>query len=201
MSMATDRELLETQAWVERAVIGLNLCPFAKAPQARGRVRYVVTAADDADSLLACLADELKLLQAEPPEGIETTLLIHPHLLTDFDDYNDFLDVAESALVALDLEGVIQIASFHPQYRFEGSEPDDIANATNRSPYPILHLLREDSLERALAGLPGPERIYEANIATMERLGPAGWAALQRQCLADAVQATGASGSSPESPP
>ena len=174
--------LAETRAWVEHAVIGLPLCPFAKAPQVKGQVRYVHSAAADAESLLSGLVDELKLIAAASPERIETTLIVHPHVLTDFEDHNDFLAIAEAALVALDLEGVIQIASFHPQYRFEGSAADDIANATNRSPYPTLHLLREDSVERALAAFGDPDAIFEANIATMERLGRDGWAALQRQC-------------------
>lgn len=182
----TDTALAETRAWVERAVIGLQLCPFAKAPQVKGQVRYVVSEASDAESLLSGLVDELKLLAATPSDRIETTLLVHPRVLTDFEDHNDFLEIAEAALAALDLEGVIQIASFHPHYRFAGSEPDDIANATNRSPHPTLHLLREDSIERALATFTDPDSIFEANIATMERLGREGWAALQRQCRDDA---------------
>jgi len=107
-------------------------------------------------------------------------------VLADFEDHNDFLEIAEAALVALDLEGVIQIASFHPDYRFAGSKPDDIANATNRSPYPTLHRLREESIERALATFADQDSIFEANIATMERLGPDGWASLQRACREDA---------------
>ena len=182
----TDSALAETRAWVERAVIGLQLCPFAKAPQVKGQVRYVASDAVDADALLSDLVDELKLIAAAPPDRIETTLLVHPRVLADFEDHNDFLEIAEAALVALDLEGVIQIASFHPDYRFAESEPDDIANATNRSPYPTLHLLREESIERALAGFGDPDSIFEANIATMERLGAEGWAALRRRCRDDA---------------
>jgi hypothetical protein len=182
----TDHALAETRAWVERAVIGLQLCPFAKAPQVKGQVRYVASEAVDADALLGDLVEELKLLAAAAPDRIETTLLVHPRAFTDFDDHNDFLEIAEAALVALDLEGVVQIASFHPGYRFAGSEPDDIANATNRSPHPTLHLLREDSIERALATFGDPDSIFEANIATMERLGAEGWAALRRQCRDDA---------------
>jgi hypothetical protein len=181
----TDHALAETRAWVERAVIGLQLCPFAKAPQVKGQVRYVASHAGDADTLLSDLVEELKLLAAAPADRIETTLLVHPRAFADFDDHNDFLEIAEAALVALDLEGVIQIASFHPHYRFEGSDPDDIANATNRSPYPTLHLLREDSIERALATFADPDSIFEANIATMKRLGPTGWAALRRQWCDD----------------
>ena len=182
----TDHVLAETRAWVDRAVIGLQLCPFAKAPQVKGQVRYVASEAVDADALLSDLVDELKLLATTAAERIETTLLVHPRVFSQFEDHNDFLEIAEAALAALDLEGVIQIASFHPDYRFAGSEPDDIANATNRSPYPTLHLLREDSIERALAGFADPDSIFEANIATMERLGPDGWAALRRRCRQDA---------------
>jgi len=184
--VSADRALAETRAWVDRAVIGLQLCPFAKAPQVKGQVRYVASEAVDADALLSDLVDELKRLAAAPPDGIETTLLVHPRALTRFEDHNDFLEIAEAALVALDLEGAIQIASFHPDYRFAGSAPDDIANATNRSPYPTLHLLREESIERALATFADPDSIFEANIETMKRLGPEGWAALRRRCRDDA---------------
>ena len=181
----SEPELAETRAWVERAVIGLQLCPFARAPQSTGRVRYAFSAAADPEALMADLVDELERLAGEPPERIETTLLVHPRVLSDFDDYNDFLELAEAALTALDLEGEIQIASFHPDYRFAGSAEDDIANATNRSPFPTLHLLREESIERALASFAEPESIYETNIQTMERLGSAGWEALRRACRDD----------------
>jgi hypothetical protein len=183
----SDLALAETRAWVERAVIGLRLCPFARVPQLKGQVRYVVSAASDPESLLADLVAELNRLVAEPAERIETTLLIHPHVLTDFADYNDFLFRAEGAVRALGLEGVIQVASFHPRYQFAGSAPDDVANATNRSPHPTLHLLREASIERALDTFAHPEAIFEANIATMQRLGAEGWAALQQQCRDDAA--------------
>ena len=182
----SEPELAETRAWVERAVVGLQLCPFARAPEAKGRIRYALSAASDAEALMADLVDELERLAGEPAERIETTLLVHPRVLVDFDDYNEFLGLAEAALVALDLEGVIQIASFHPDYRFAGSAADDIANATNRSPFPTLHLLREESIARALASFDAPESIYEANIRTMERLGHAGWEALRRACRDDA---------------
>ena len=194
MSAATpfDLALAETRAWVDRAVIGLNLCPFAKAPQVKGRVRYVVSVANDPKALLAALADELGRLAAAPAERIETTLLIHPQALTDFADYNDFLAVAERVVAGLGLGGVIQVASFHPQYRFAGTAPDDVSNATNRSPYPTLHLLREESIDRAVTVFPEAEAIYEVNITTLQRLGVEGWAALQRQCRDDAVAAAAA---------
>jgi len=179
--------IAETRAWVQRAVIGLNLCPFAKAPQSRGQVRYACTEARDADSLLAALAEELRHLAEAPPEQVETTLLIHPWVMNDFADHNDFLEIAEAAVEALELTGVIQVASFHPQYQFADTAPDDIGNASNRSPYPTLHLLREESIERAVEAFPDAERIYGANIATLERLGHAGWDALQQQCHEEAI--------------
>jgi hypothetical protein len=181
-----DLALDETRAWVERAVIGLQLCPFARMPQLRGRVRYALSAASNAEALLVDLVAELQLLATESPERVETTLLVHPRVLNDFVDYNDFLARADEILVTLDLEGVIQVASFHPEYRFAGCAPDDVTNATNRSPHPTLHLLREASIESALATFAHPESIYATNIATMERLGAAGWAELQRACRDDA---------------
>jgi hypothetical protein len=186
----SDIVIAETRAWVDRAVIGLNLCPFAKAPQVKGQVRYVVSEATDPEALLACLIGELQQLAHTEHACFETTLLIHPQVLTDFADYNDFLGLAEDAISGLELDGVIQVASFHPQYRFAGSAPDDVSNATNRSPYPTLHLIREDSIDRAVAAFPKAEAIFEANIATMQRLGAEGWEALRRQCREDAAAAT-----------
>ena len=169
-----------TAHWLRAAVIGLNLCPFAKAVHARGQIRWVVSDATDEDALRQDLVHELRVLAAADPTQIDTTLLVHPQVLAGFDDYNQFLDVADAALHSLSLDGVLQIASFHPQYRFEGTEADDIANATNRSPFPTLHLLREASIERAVASTPDAADIYERNIATLERLGAAGWARLMR---------------------
>ena len=186
-----------TRAWVERAVIGLNLCPFAKAAETKGLNRYTVSAATDADALLADLVVELKHIASTHAAQLETTLLIHPQVLDDFADFNDFLDRADAAVNGLGLDGVIQIASFHPRYRFAGTEVDDIGNATNRSPYPTLHLLREASVERAVAAFAQSESIYESNIATLERLGAAGWAELERQC---ARQADGSSRSADADP-
>jgi len=179
--------LAETRAWVERAVIGLNLCPFAKAVQVRGQVRYVLSEATDAEALLADLVAELQALATADPQQVDTSLLVHPKVLTRFADYNRFLGVADAALAALGLEGVLQIASFHPQYRFGGTRAADITNATNRSPYPVLHLLREASIDRAVAAFPRAEAIYEANQRTLRELGAAGWAALLAQCRADAL--------------
>ena len=186
----SDTVIAETRACVDRVVIGLNLCPFAKASQVKDQVRYVVSEATDPEALMACLIDELNRLAETSEMFIETTLLIHPQVLTDFADYNDFLGLAERAVSELGLEGVIQVASFHPHYQFAGSAPDDLSNATNRSPYPTLHLIREDSIERAVAAFPEAAAIFEANIVTMQRLGANGWAALQRQCREDGAAAT-----------
>ena len=179
-----EEAIAATRAWIERAVIGLNLCPFAKAPQNKGQVRYALSEARAPEALLAALVDELNLLAEAPAERVETTLLIHPHVLGDFADYNDFLGIAEDAVAELGLEGVIQVASFHPRYRFADSAADDVTNATNRSPHPTLHLLREESVERAVAAFPEAEAIFEANMATMRRLGNDGWQALQQQIRA-----------------
>ena len=183
--------IAETRAWVNRAVIGLNLCPFAKAVEVKGRVRYCLSLATREVSLCEDLITELKRLAASPPEQFETTLVIHPYLFRRFTEYNAFLPRAERILTELRLEGVIQIASFHPHYQFAGSAADDIANATNRSPYPLLHLLREDSVARAVAAVPDPGAIFETNIETMRRLGARAWSGLRRQCREDARSAAG----------
>jgi uncharacterized protein len=160
-----------TRGWIERAVIGLNLCPFAKSVYVSNRVRFVVSDASTADGLLGDLERELRALSRVAPEDVETTVLIHPYVLASFLDYNDFLDVADAAVDRLDLTGILQIASFHPDYRFAGTAPDDVTNYTNRSPYPMLHLLREESVERAVDAFPGAELIPERNMETMRRLG------------------------------
>ena len=164
-----------TQRWLERAVIGLNLCPFAKAVHVKRQIRYAVTAAATADDLLAELRHELALLDEADPEVIETTLLIHPRAMTDFIDFHFFLPEADAALEAQGLQGRLQIASFHPAYEFAGSAPDDVANCTNRSPHPTLHLLRETSIDRAVAAFPDAAAIYERNVETLRRLGHEGW--------------------------
>lgn len=164
--------------WIEKAVIGLNLCPFAKAVYVKNQVRYVVSHAAHLDGLLEDLDRELGFLAAADPETIDTTLLIHPTLLPDFLDFNDFMQLAEAAVGEHGLDGVIQIASFHPAFQFEGTDPDDIGNYTNRAPFPTLHLLREASIERAVAAFPEAETIYERNIETLQKLGIEGWRAL-----------------------
>jgi hypothetical protein len=174
--VAAGQEIIaQTQVWLERAVIGLNLCPFAKSVFVKKQVRYALTAASTADQLLAELENELKLLADTDPAELDTTLLIHPQAMTDFLDFHFFLGEVDALLRNLGYEGVFQIASLHPQYEFAGSAPDDIANFTNRSPYPTLHLLRESSIDRAVAAFPDAADIFERNIETMERLGHAGW--------------------------
>ncbi|MFT4256832.1 MAG: DUF1415 domain-containing protein [Pseudoxanthomonas sp.] len=172
---ASDQILADTCRWLERAVIGLNLCPFAKAVYVKQQVRIVVSDATTPEALLEQLAEELLLLRDTPAAEIDTTLIVHPWVLQDFPDYNDFLDNADAAVAALELEGVLQVASFHPQYQFAGSDADDIENCTNRSPWPTLHLLREESIDRAVDAFPDPEVIVERNVETLRKLGHQGW--------------------------
>jgi uncharacterized protein len=179
--------IAETRAWVRRAVIGLNLCPFARAVDTKDQIRYVFSDATDAESLLATLVVELQRLADTDPEVVDTTMLIHPRVFGDFEDFNDFLELADAAVEDLDLDGVLQVASFHPRFQFADTEPDDITNATNRSPYPTLHLLREESVDRAVAAFPEAEAIFERNMATLEKLGPQGWAAVKKSWEDDAA--------------
>ena len=170
--------IASTQRWLERAVIGLNLCPFAKAVYVRQQVRFAVTAAATREDLLEELRRELQMLGAASPEEIATTLLIHPQAMTDFIEFSFFLREVDAAIRDLRLEGTIQVASFHPGYEFAGGSPDDVANCTNRSPHPTLHLLRESDIDRAVAAFPDAATIYQRNIETLRRLGHAGWAQL-----------------------
>lgn len=173
-----DAFVAATRRWIERAVIGLELCPFARAPFAQGRLRIRISQARDAAALAADLHAEAELLASADPAEIETTLLVHPHVFADFLDFNDFLDVADAVLAELDLEGVLQVASFHPDYRFADAAPDAVENCSNRSPFPTLHLLRESSIDRAVELMPDTEVIYRRNIETLRALGPDGWRAL-----------------------
>jgi hypothetical protein len=177
--MSEGDPLQATRRWLERAVIGLNLCPFAKAVHVRGQVRFVLSDASTPAALLAELGEELLLLRDTPADRIDTTLLVHPQALDDFLDYNDFLDETDALVESLGLEGEVQVASFHPDYRFAGSDPDDIDNFSNRSPYPTLHLLREESIARVLDGAGDPQVVSEAivarNLDTLRRLGHEGW--------------------------
>ena len=178
--MDAEDPIAATRRWLERAVIGLNLCPFAKAVYVKQQVRFVLSEATTVDALLDELVAELSLLAATDPDVTDTTLLVHPHVLADFLDYNDFLDRADAAVAALGLGGELQVASFHPQYQFAGTYPDEMGNFTNRSPYPTLHLLREASIDRAVAAFPDPDVIVERNISTLEKLGREGWDELMR---------------------
>lgn len=170
--------IADVTRWLERAVIGLGLCPFARAPHVHGRLRMRVSQATGVAGLRADLADELRVLDALPTETAETGLLIHPWVLQDFLDYNDFLDVADATLVELGLDADWQIASFHPQYQFAGSGVDDIENHSNRSPWPLLHLLRETSVAAAVDAMADSDEIYRRNMRTLRGLGSAGWQAL-----------------------
>jgi uncharacterized protein len=173
-----DEVVSATRRWLEKSVIGLNLCPFAEQPYRAGRVRFCASGQQTPSGLLEELCSELVGLAAAHPRDRETTLLIHPLVLTDFGEYNEFLEVCDAAVAQLELEGELQVASFHPQYQFAGTQPTDIENYTNRSPYPMLHLLREASVERAVAAVGDSGEIYRRNIRTLRNLGHAGWRAL-----------------------
>ncbi len=178
MTTAADEVIAQTRIWIERAVIGLNLCPFTKAVYVKEQIRYVVSGARNRDELLADLERELATLEDASPDDIDTTLLIHPAAMEDFLDYNDFLELADALIAQMDLEGEVQVAGFHPRFQFAGTKPDDITNYTNRSPYPTLHLLREASVDAAVAAFPDAEKIYEKNMESLRKLGIAGWLAL-----------------------
>lgn len=185
MNSDTANTLTETQiitltkAWLTEAVIGLNLCPFAKSVYINDQIHYQVSSATDAASLLNDLILAMQHLALTDAKKIDTTLLIHPLVLQDFLDYNDFLDLADAALHQQGLDGILQIASFHPQYQFADTQPDDVTNCSNRSPFPMLHLLREESLDKAIAAVPDAADIFNRNIDTLTTLGTDGWQQLQ----------------------
>ena len=181
-----DAVVAATRRWIERAVIGLNLCPFARAPYLQDRLRIAVSRASDVESLAEDLRAELEWLRDADATQYETSLLVHPFVLDAFADYNDFFDVADALLEDMELDGEIQVASFHPDYEFADAPPDAIGNATNRSPYPTLHLLRESSIDRAVDSGIDTDAIYRRNIETLAGLGRDGWAAL----WADATDAS-----------
>jgi uncharacterized protein len=180
MCIDIDEIIAMTRRWLEKSVIGLDLCPFAAGPYRDNRVRFCVSEQRTASGLLGDLRVELRTLHAADPLHHETTLLIHPCALADFVEYNDFLEVCDATVDDLGLEGELQVASFHPQYQFADTQPDDIENFTNRSPYPMLHLLREASVERAVAAAGDTEEIYRRNIRTLRELGHLGWQRLWR---------------------
>ncbi len=177
-SVTAEQAVADTRRWLERAVIGLNLCPFAKAVRVKGQIHYAAYLPAEHDDLLDALLAEARQLVALDAAERDTTLLIAPNALSDFLDFNDFTARAERRLAKAGFDGVLQLASFHPRFQFGGTEPDDIGNATNRAPYPTLHLLREESVDRAVEAFPDAEEIFGRNIDTLEALGPEGWAAL-----------------------
>lgn len=177
----TDTELkvlVDTRRWLEHAVIGLNLCPFAKSVHVKKQIRYVISRATDEGQLLDEMIQEFRLLADTPAAQLDTTLLVHPLVLTDFAAYNNFLAIIDMTLTQMRWQGTFQVASLHPDYVFADVEADDVSNYTNRSPFPTLHLLREASIDRAVAAFPNPESIYERNIETLQRIGADGWRAL-----------------------
>ena len=176
--MNRDDVIAAMRQWLEKAVIGLNLCPFAKAVYVKNQVRFVVSEARHVDAFLEELDRELDFLAAADPQEVDTTLLIHPTLFPDFLDFNEVVGIAEEAVAEHELEGVLQVASFHPAFQFEDTAPEAIGNYTNRAPFPTLHLIREESLARAVAAYPDAEDIYLRNIETLEKLGLEGWQAL-----------------------
>ena len=178
----SDVEIIaDTRRWLEKAVIGLGFCPFAAHAHLRNQIRYRVSTRQSTGGLLQDLAEELHSLQAADPQLCETSLLIHPQVLADFTDYNEFLNEADATIREMDLEGELQIASFHPLYRYAGNATDDIENYSNRSPYPMLHLLREASVTRAIRTFQGVDAITDRNKATLRRLGREGWQRLWRE--------------------
>ena len=168
----------DTQKWLLEAVVGLNLCPFAKAVVVKDMVRYRVCASFDPADVLAMLREELQHLAEADSDTLDTTLLIAPNALPSFLDFNDFLADCDEVLIDLELDGVLQVADFHPHYQFGGTEVDDIENFTNRTPYPTLHLLREASIDKAVEAYPDASLIFERNIGVLNKLGHEGWAKL-----------------------
>jgi uncharacterized protein len=163
----------QVRRWLEEVVIGLNLCPFAAKPNKLGRIRIAVTEATTEEDLLLALQDEMSLLDSVEEDETETTLLVLPHMLDNFEDYNQFLDLVDVWLGEFGWEGNYQVASFHPDYQFADTEADDDSNLTNRSPWPILHLIRESSIARAVASYPDVEGIPGRNIERVEALSAA----------------------------
>jgi hypothetical protein len=176
--MNRDDVIAAMRLWLEKAVIGLNLCPFAKAVYVKNQVRFVVSEARHVDAFLEELDRELEFLAEADPQEVDTTLLIHPTLFPDFLDFNEVVGIAEEAVAEHELEGILQVASFHPAFQFEDTAPEAVGNYTNRAPFPTLHLIREESLARAVAAYPDAEDIYLRNIETLEKLGLEGWQAL-----------------------
>ena len=178
LSEAQRMAIEDTQHWLMQAVVGLNLCPFAKAVVTKQLVRYRVCLSDQPSDVLALLREELQHLAQTDGDLLDTTLLIAPHALPDFFAFNEFLSDCDAVLADLRLDGVLQVADFHPRYTFAGEDPQGMSHFTNRAPYPTLHLLREQSIDQAVAAFPDAAMIYERNMALLEKMGPEGWAAL-----------------------
>ena len=178
MQIPPEQVVTDTRRWLERAVIGLNLCPFAKAVHVKGQVHYAVSSATDWNGLLDDLEREASELLRRDASERDTTLLIAPQGPRDFIEFSGLVAQAERRLSQLGVDGVLQLASFHPDFQFAGTEPEDVTNFTNRSPWPTLHLLREASIDRAVQAFPDAADIYETNMETLRRLGPEGWARL-----------------------
>lgn len=175
LAFPEDVVIADTVRWLEKAVIGLNLCPFAKSVHVKGQIHYVVSQATDAEGVAIDLHRELEALAESSPEKRDTTLLILPQAFAEFLDFNDFTELADDLVEELDLGGILQVASFHPLFQFEGTDVDDVTNCTNRAPYPILHLLREDSIDKAVEAFPEAEMIYERNMQVLGEMGIEGW--------------------------
>ena len=200
-SESTDTYVQDTVRWLEKAVIGLNLCPFAKSVHVKGQIHHVVTLATTAEDVLAVLREELQALANASAEVRDTTLVVVPHCLQDFLDFNDFLGNAEDVVHAMGLEGTLQVASFHPQFQFAGTDADDVTNCTNRAPYPTLHLLREASIDRAVSVFPEAETIFERNMEVLEEMGMAGWLALDVGAHDNGGESMAAAVASDDTPP
>jgi len=186
----TEKQIISlTSTWIEKVVIGLNLCPFAKPVHTKGQIHYLLSQARDEFALTTDLRYSMQNLIAASSDSMDTCLLIHPWVLSDFFDYNNFLNIADEILDELDLIGVLQVASFHPSYQFAGTSEDDVTNCTNRSPFPMLHLLREESLDKATDALPDANVIVNRNLETMTSLGHEGWNKLQSQ-LKESIKST-----------
>ncbi|MCG3760723.1 DUF1415 family protein [Vibrio cincinnatiensis] len=166
MNSTTNQQTItqKVNQWLNDVVIGLNLCPFAAKPQRNKQIKIHVSQAQSEEALLQDILDQLLELDTKEPEELETTLVVVPHLLADFTDYNFYIDWVEALIRQQDWEGIFQVATFHPDYCFAGTQPDDDENLTNRSPYPIFHLIREESMEKVLKHYPNPELIPDINI-------------------------------------
>lgn len=176
-----EQVISHTKKWITDVVIGCNFCPFAAREVKRNSIRYHVETSSNLNTVLSSLMEECQRLDEDP--GIATTLIIYPENFTDFEDYLELLGIAEALLAKEGYEGIYQLASFHPEYQFGGTDKEDASNYTNRSPYPMLHLLREEDVEKAIAGFPDPDSIPEKNIAFTKKMGREYMQQLWRSCF------------------